>query len=177
MILGESFPCWAKCGYREGPGFIIEGSDDESDDSDESYEHSSESDISVFGEFDDSNVLDEMDLPEKELPQVCVQFAGCPAVNGVYTKDGHFNDVPKYIRHGQHKDEKCTFCIFKRNDNICMRWYISIVPSNGEPGTSADIDLYSNPSVFFIGIPPFSSGIADKGTYMHPPPTLTVVET
>ncbi|KAL7573772.1 hypothetical protein ACA910_007801 [Epithemia clementina (nom. ined.)] len=76
--------------------------------------------------------------------QIVVENAGTADVNGTYQQDGYFEGVCKFSRVGRWKNGNYKFYIFQCNvSNNTRHWYISIVPSGGSPGTSADIDFYS----------------------------------
>ena len=78
--------------------------------------------------------------------QIKIEGAGTEQVNGVYSQDGYFEGACKYSRQGLWNGVTDRFYIFQCNvSNNTKHWYISIIPSGGNPGTSADIDFYTAP--------------------------------
>eukprot|EP00555_Chaetoceros_dichaeta_P011217 CAMPEP_0198254256 /NCGR_PEP_ID=MMETSP1447-20131203/4584_1 /TAXON_ID=420782 /ORGANISM="Chaetoceros dichaeta, Strain CCMP1751" /LENGTH=173 /DNA_ID=CAMNT_0043940231 /DNA_START=678 /DNA_END=1199 /DNA_ORIENTATION=+ len=74
---------------------------------------------------------------------IIVSGAGLITVNGVYNYDGIFDTAAKYSKRGMWKNREVTFSLFRclLSDNT-KRWYISIVPSDIQPGTNKDTDFY-----------------------------------
>lgn len=109
------------------------------------HQHS-DSDMQGMNDSDDEDEYD-MDTQYQDVPlKIHVEGAGQPAVNGVYHRDGYFEQAAKYIMQGRYKGESCLFSLFQCNvSNNTKHWYISIVPRNSQPGTSTDIDFYSAP--------------------------------
>lgn len=118
--------------------------------------------------------------------QIVIQGAGVPQVNGVYRQDGYFANACKYSKQGKWDWANYTFLLNLRgsndNDNNTKRrrWYISIVPDNGEdesspcPGTSSSamIDFYSAPANMTCEhFPPSQGWVKEKGgAGIAPPP-------
>ena len=108
--------------------------------------------------------------------QIVIENAGAPDVNGTYNQDGYFEGACKYSRVGRWKNGNYRFYIFQCNvSNNTRHWYISIVPSGGSPGTSADIDFYtSSVNTDCSTVPPLKSW--SKGPEgIEPPPVLRFV--
>jgi ubiquitin carboxyl-terminal hydrolase 9/24 len=91
----------------------------------------------------------------------------------MYARDGYFERACKYSRPGEYKGEACLFSLFQCNvSNNTKHWYISIVPVNGQPGTSADVDFYSAPvSGAYTELPPLG-GWTKSNEGKDPSPTL-----
>ena len=98
--------------------------------------YNSDSDLNGMSDEDDDSRFDGEGI-------VQVEGAGIAAVNGLYTREGTFDGVEKFQKVGIWEDMQQKFSLFryKLNDNS-KRWYISIVPQDGNPGTSKDIDFY-----------------------------------
>ena len=107
--------------------------------------------------------------------RVIVSGAGIAAVNGMYTRNGSFDNVAKYYKTGVWKDREEVFSLFRcRLSDQTRRWYISIVPSNIQPGTNKDIDFYSAPALNdHCEYPPEKTWTTSKSEGMDPPPVLT----
>jgi ubiquitin carboxyl-terminal hydrolase 9/24 len=108
--------------------------------------------------------------------QVAIQGAGNPAVNGVYAQAGFFNKICQYSKRGHWKDEDHRFFIFQCHvSNNTRHWYISIVPSGGNPGTSSDIDFYSAPVTENCAKIPPQDGWIKATEGKDPTPTLSFI--
>jgi hypothetical protein len=106
--------------------------------------------------------------------QVVIEDCGTHGVNGTYHQDGYFENACKYAKQGVWKSSTVKFSIFQCHvSNNTRHWYISIVPSRGSPGTSADIDFYTAPVLDENDkIPPATGWIkAQEGT--EPVPVLS----
>jgi hypothetical protein len=92
---------------------------------------------------EDESVYDET----KYRPElVIVQGAGLEVINGMYHRDGMFENAGKYTKEGHWKGVDEIFSLFRCNvSNNTQHWYISIVPPGVQPGTNTDIDFYSAP--------------------------------
>jgi hypothetical protein len=120
------------------------------------HQHSDSDNVGVGeSEEDDDSALNDTRYDDDEDmnyandgPRSCiVSGAGNSAVNGEYFKDGVFENALKFTKEGKHNGTSASFSIFKCNvSNNTQHWYISVVPSQGSPGTSADIDFYSAPA-------------------------------
>ena len=73
--------------------------------------------------------------------QYMVEGCGIGEINGVYMRDGAFNNVPKYIRIAQYRGRQEVFTLYRFS---FTRWFISIVRGS-RPGTSgsSDVDFYA----------------------------------
>jgi len=106
--------------------------------------HHSDSEMPGYNDSEEED--DDSHFEDDGPSQIYVQGAGHPAVNGLYTRDGRLQDACKYTMEGKYKSESVRFMLFQCNvSNNTKHWYISIVPRNGQPGTSTDIDFYSAP--------------------------------
>ena len=75
---------------------------------------------------------------------VVVSEAGLPDVEGIYKFHSMFNKCGLFRKHGKLGKEVVVYSLYRcAMDNGDLRWYISIVPENREPGSTADIDFYS----------------------------------
>lgn len=100
----------------------------------------------------DPNAVDESDIDDDDsrsdddesVRVMIVEGCGVPEINGLYTKRGTFDGVPKYSRATRYHGKEEEFSLFrcKLTDNT-RRWYISIVPMSAHPGTTKDIDFYA----------------------------------
>merc|ERR1719487_1124304 len=108
---------------------------------------------------------------------IVVEGAGNPAVNGVYARDGEFERGSIFSRIGIHEGKQVRFSLFQCNvSNNTKHWYISIVPANNNPGTSADTDFYSAPvTETCVELPPLS-GWTKSTEGRDPPPILVFKE-
>mmetsp|Transcript_43869 Transcript_43869/g.105841 ORF Transcript_43869/g.105841 Transcript_43869/m.105841 type:complete len:3072 (+) Transcript_43869:108-9323(+) len=109
-------------------------------DTDDNLQHMHESE-----DDDDEGSYDEMEM--QDAPNsILVENAGNPAVCGVYSKHGSWERAYKYSKQGEYDGRVVQFSIFQCNvSNNTKHWYISVVPTHGNPGTSSDIDFYSAP--------------------------------
>jgi len=126
-------------------------------------------------EEDEDSRLEEMELYQDGPSRVIVTGAGKDAVNGTYTRDGVFEKAFKFSRPGEYKGKNVIFSLFKCNvSNNTKHWYISIIPSQNQPGTSSDVDFYSAPATDdFRELPPLTGWLkAVEGE--DPPPFLTL---
>lgn len=107
--------------------------------------------------------------------RVVVSGAGVKAVNGIYLRNGSFDNVAKYHKAGVWKDREEVFSLFRcRLSDQTRRWYISIVPKNIAPGTNKDVDFYSAPALNdHCEYPPENTWTTSKGEGLDPSPTLT----
>jgi len=109
--------------------------------------------------------------------QIKIEDAGMEQINGTYHQDGYFENACKYSKNGVWKGATYRFFIFQCNvSNNTRHWYISIVPTGGNPGTSSDIDFYTAPAGLEPSqIPPLRGWVkAQEGE--EPLPNLTYVE-
>ena len=130
----------------------------------------SDSDMPLHSDEEDDD-FDDMDTKE----QVLVEGAGLNAVNGVYSRDGTFENVGKYSMISSWQGQDHEFSLFRCNtSNNTKHWYISIVPMGVTPGTSTDIDFYSAPmSENDPDFPP-SRGWTKSSEGHEPAPLVTV---
>ena len=155
-------------GHREGevPGVPV------------GHHHPSDSEGVLPGMHDDSEDEDDdfdMDTyhDDRGPNRVIVEGAGNPAVNGVYAKDGYFERVGKFSRPGEYDGKPALFSLFQCNvSNNTKHWYISVVPSSGQPGTSADLDFYSAPVTENCRALPPQGGWTKANEGRDPSPTL-----
>jgi ubiquitin carboxyl-terminal hydrolase 9/24 len=103
-----------------------------------------------------------------------VRGAGSYIVNGVYEHDGQLLGVNRYFRRGQADDGKEVRLFISRCDvsNNTKHWYISIVPSDSLPGTSADLDFYTAPCTDEYAVTPPQNGWVATTTGRSPAPFL-----
>eukprot|EP00536_Pseudo-nitzschia_multiseries_P011383 jgi/Psemu1/326427/estExt_fgenesh1_pg.C_3830003 len=141
------------------------------------HNHQSDSDVmpgmNESEEEDDDSRFDE--VPEScDVVSIRVSNAGHADVNGLYERDGHCEGVGKYSRFGLYKGENSKYSLFKCNvSNNTQHWYISVVPSNREPGTVQDTDFYSaSVGVDCENLPP-TNGWSKCNDGEDPAPTLT----
>jgi len=85
---------------------------------------------------------------------------------------GHFRKTTKYV------DEVIDVSLYRcRLQNGSMRWFISIVPDNRDPGTELDTDFYYSPVVtqdINDGRPPTTKWVAIDAKH-EPVPSLLVI--
>eukprot|EP00537_Pseudo-nitzschia_pungens_P003953 CAMPEP_0172367922 /NCGR_PEP_ID=MMETSP1060-20121228/24635_1 /TAXON_ID=37318 /ORGANISM="Pseudo-nitzschia pungens, Strain cf. cingulata" /LENGTH=3187 /DNA_ID=CAMNT_0013092347 /DNA_START=34 /DNA_END=9597 /DNA_ORIENTATION=- len=141
------------------------------------HNHQSDSDVmpgmNESEDDDDDSRFD--DVPESsDVLSIRVSNAGYTHVNGLYERDGRCEGVDKYSRLGLYKGTNSKFSIFKCNvSNNTQHWYISMVPSNREPGTVQDTDFYSaSVGVDCENLPP-TIGWSKCSDGEDPAPTLT----
>mmetsp|Transcript_11016 Transcript_11016/g.20544 ORF Transcript_11016/g.20544 Transcript_11016/m.20544 type:complete len:365 (-) Transcript_11016:2089-3183(-) len=100
----------------------------------------------------DPNAVDESDIDDEDsrsddddsIRDVVVRGCGVPEINGVYTRAGSFDGVPKYSQSVRYNGRDEEFSLFRcRLTDNTRRWYISIVPMSSHPGTTRDIDFYA----------------------------------
>jgi len=134
------------------------------------HHHHSHSDMNA-SEDDDSRFEQDSAL---DVGRVIVQNAGVKVVNGVYTRDGTFDNLAKYCKIGMWNNEDITFSLFRcKLSDETRRWYISIVPKNIQPGTNKDVDFYSAPMENeHYDTPPENSWSTAKGEGIDPPPMV-----
>jgi len=108
---------------------------------------------------------------------VRVSNAGNTDVNGLYTRDGQWEGVTKYSKHGQFKGNTCKYSLLKCSvSNNTEHWYISVVPAGKEPGTVQDIDFYSaQVTAEYESMPP-PTGWNKCNEGINPPPTIGLVK-
>jgi ubiquitin carboxyl-terminal hydrolase 9/24 len=145
-----------------------------------------DSDMANINDSDDDSQLSpadhyngrEISIPNSEANdgpyQIVVEGAGNSSVNGVYHQCGYFEGGCRYAMSGNWRNERYRFFIFQCNvSNNTKHWYISIVPYDSQPGTSADIDFYTAPATSdFLRVPPHTGWVkSQEGT--DPLPRLT----
>lgn len=124
-------------------------------------------------EDDEDSRFEEMDTYDHGPTKVVVEGAGNPAVNGAYLRDGFFERASKFVKKGEYAGQPCVFSLFQCNvSNNTKHWYISIVPTGGVPGTSADTDFYSAPVTESCTEFPPLSGWTKSNEGQDPSPTL-----
>jgi ubiquitin carboxyl-terminal hydrolase 9/24 len=143
-------------------------------------DHHAHSDSEGMPEINDSEEEDDEDSRFEEMDtyghgptKVVVEGAGNPAVNGVYVRDGFFERASKFAKKGEYAGQPCVFSLFQCNvSNNTKHWYISIVPTGGVPGTSADTDFYSAPVTNTSNEFPPLSGWTKSNEGQDPSPIL-----
>eukprot|EP00567_Pseudictyota_dubia_P007508 CAMPEP_0197442408 /NCGR_PEP_ID=MMETSP1175-20131217/8425_1 /TAXON_ID=1003142 /ORGANISM="Triceratium dubium, Strain CCMP147" /LENGTH=3192 /DNA_ID=CAMNT_0042972873 /DNA_START=42 /DNA_END=9620 /DNA_ORIENTATION=- len=130
----------------------------------------SDSDMNA-SEDDDSRYDQDSSLEEG---RIVVDGAGVSAVDGMYTRDGIFDHIPKYSKAGVWNNEEQIFSLFRcKLSDGTRRWYISIVPKGVQPGTNRDIDFYSAPIVTENSrYPPENKWTPAKSQGVGPPPVV-----
>ena len=110
----------------------------------------------------------------EELTSYLVEGAGTSQVNGLYQVNGEFDGCNTYVcRNGDQ-----TYTLFRcKMPSGTRRWYISITPERGNPGTATDIDFYYIPVQPNVMTPPLANWkIWTKNPNAgNPPPRLSVV--
>lgn len=136
------------------------------------HHHHSDSDMNA-SEDDDSRYDQESSLDEHG-GRIIVEGAGVHAVNGVYTRDGHLDNVGKYSKTEVWDNDEAIFSLFRcKLSDGTRRWYISIVPKGIQPGTNKDIDFYSAPIMDeFSETPPEERWTTAKGEGIDPAPVV-----
>lgn len=105
--------------------------------------------------------------------EIVVEGGGQPAANGTYVRDGYFSSASKCSMRGNINGDSCAFSLLKCNvSNNTQHWYISIVPRNGQPGTSTDIDFYSAPVLDSCAEYPPPETWMKSNEGLDPPPKL-----
>lgn len=153
---------------REGDGRIAPMLDNLRSDSDMPVVNDSDDD-----EDDDSRLYDDVQKYQPEY--ILVQGAGLDVINGIYRREGTFENAGKYIKRGIWKSVEESFSLFRCNvSNNTKHWYISIVPPGVQPGTSTDIDFYSAPmNEQDPEIPP-DQGWTKAMEGQSPPPSVSI---
>ena len=148
------------------------------------HQHSDSDNVGIGeSEDDDDSAVNDVRYDEDEMmfhpedgPNYCiVSKAGNTAVNGQYYRDGEHEGSIRYSKSGHHDGRDALYSIFKCNvSNYTKHWYISVVPTQGEPGTSADIDFYSAPTGVddSDGLPPKLGWVKCNALGMDPPPVI-----
>ena len=72
--------------------------------------------------------------------KMIVEGCGIDEINGVYSRVGYYDDVPKYVRTAQFRGRREVFNLYRYQETS---WYISIVPGL-VPGSARDIDFYTS---------------------------------
>ena len=72
------------------------------------------------------------------LSQFVVTGCGIDEINGVYSRDGDYDNVPKYVRDAQYRGRAVVFSLYRFQGT---EWFISIV-RGPEPRPCDDIDFY-----------------------------------
>jgi ubiquitin carboxyl-terminal hydrolase 9/24 len=121
---------------------------------------------------EDESVYDESKYrPER----VIVQGAGLDVINGIYYREGLFENAGKYTKEGNWKGVDDIFSLFRCNvSNNTKHWYISIVPPGVQPGTNTDIDFYSAPMNEQNPDVPPARGWTKANEGQGQPPTVSV---
>lgn len=120
----------------------------------------------------------EDELEEKENlcdtpPRILVHGAGTPDVNGIYSRDGLFQGVCIYNRPGKYNGESCLYSMFQcLVGSKTKRWFISVIPKSGRPGTNQDIDFFSALVTDDCIASPPKRGWRKSSDGADPPPTL-----
>jgi len=136
-------------------------------DTDDNLQHMHESE-----EDDDDGSYDEMEMQDAPA-SIVVEGAGHPAVCGDYQRSGTWERAYKYSKNGEHDGRHVQFSIFQCNvSNNTKHWYISIVPTHGNPGTSSDIDFYSAPVTDHCRYLPPQQGWTKSNEGKEPSPML-----
>ena len=153
---------------REGDGRIAPMLDNPRSDSDMPVVNDSDDD-----DDDDSRLYD--DVQKFRAESILVQGAGLDVINGIYRREGTFENAGKYIKRGIWKNVEESFSLFRCNvSNNTKHWYISIVPPGVQPGTSTDIDFYSAPmNEHDPDIPP-DQGWTTAIEGQSPPPSVSI---
>eukprot|EP00578_Thalassiosira_sp_NH16_P023027 CAMPEP_0181085514 /NCGR_PEP_ID=MMETSP1071-20121207/5270_1 /TAXON_ID=35127 /ORGANISM="Thalassiosira sp., Strain NH16" /LENGTH=368 /DNA_ID=CAMNT_0023167321 /DNA_START=83 /DNA_END=1189 /DNA_ORIENTATION=+ len=104
---------------------------------------------------------------------VLVAGAGSQEINGMYTKAGSHDGVPKYTKDivYEGRDKKVTLYRWRER-----KWYISIIPRDGPPGSDDDIDFYVGPCHRSEVIPLMTGWSCIARTGIQPPPLILTVK-
>ena len=99
--------------------------------------------------------------------EMVVEGCGTSAVNGVYKRNGTYNDAPMYVRSARYGGQDAVFTLYRYGSrNRC--WCISIIAGD-EPTFYGDTDFYHVESE--DPLPPRTGWISDDDEY-DPPPTV-----
>ena len=123
--------------------------------------------------LDTDEELEETESPTEAPPRILVRRSGNPEVNGIYRRDGLFQGIAMYTRRGSYNGENCLFSMFQClvGSNI-KRWFISVIPPNGRPGTNKDIDFFSALVTDECRVIPPTTGWRRSSDGENPPPSL-----
>ncbi len=78
----------------------------------------------------DSSHDDSSSHSDDEPLQIIVQGAGCSVANGIYSRDGFYENAYKFTRPGKWYGNAVTFHIFLyKNPSNYKRWFITAVPA------------------------------------------------
>ena len=85
---------------------------------------------------------------------VVIAGAGMWEVDGTYNFHSMFKKCGLFRKQGKLGREAVVYSLYRcAMDNGELRWYISIVPENSEPGSTADIDFYCCSVLYEEGSP------------------------
>lgn len=107
---------------------------------------------------------------------IIVSGAGAWEANGKYKFHRILNGAGLFRKLLKYEDEITTVSMYRcRMQNKTMQWFISIIPENVNPGTSADNDLYYSTAIGQDndGRPPLSKWEPVEAKYI-PIPTIMI---
>ena len=104
------------------------------------------------------------DTPDEMIVEGC----GIRAVNGIYRRNGTYNDAPMYVRSARYNGLDVVFTFFRYGSTWCKVWYISCVPE-GCPSMN-DTDFYYVESG--DPLPPRTGWTSSHNNGVDPPPTV-----
>ena len=103
------------------------------------------------------------DTPDEMVVEGC----GISAINGIYRRNGTYNDAPKYVHSARYDGLDLVFTLYRYNyGSTELRWYISII---GEGSRLSDTDFYY--AVSEDPLPPRTGWISENREDA-PPPTV-----
>ena len=101
--------------------------------------------------------------------EMIVEGCGLSAVNGVYIRQGSYENAPMYVRrHVRVNPGQDGYGVFTLYRYLTL-WFISIVPKGSRPGTTSDVDLYHVDSEALL--PPRTGWVCGE-CGIEPPPTV-----
>lgn len=106
----------------------------------------------------------------QEATQMSVFGRGIDAINGIYTRDGECDHVPRYVRRTRYEGREVAFAIYRYRSQISHHWIISSNPLSSSDSEGERI-FYYNESVS-SDLPPYD-GWESQSLDNDPPPTVS----
>ena len=112
----------------------------------------------------------DMSNNDSDIPnEMIVEGCGISAINGIYRRNGTYNDAPMYVRSARYNGLDVVFTLFRYGSTGCKVWYTSCVPEGSCPSMN-DTDFYYVESG--DPLPPRTGWTSAHNTGVDPPPTV-----